>query len=57
MTKYRVGIGWAVTKHRVGVGWAVTKYQIGVCLGRLNFLIRSSSFFGLGHLHFLGSVV
>ena len=40
-----VGIDWAVTKHQVGVGWAVTKYQVGVGLGRLSFLIRSSSFF------------
>ena len=27
MTKYQVGVGWAVTKYPVGVSWAVTKYQ------------------------------
>ena len=30
VTKYRVGVGWAVTKYQVGVGWAVTKYRVGV---------------------------
>ena len=33
VTKYLVGVGWAVTKYPVGIGWVVTKYQVGVgCL-------------------------